>query len=70
MSEPKEKQYALRLPADLYEKVEQWAKEELRIVNAQIVAILRDAVKLREAARAQGGETEEDIEEPELVLVS
>lgn len=49
MSEALEKQYALRLPVDMYAEIEQWARDEFRSVNGQIVAILRDAVAERRA---------------------
>ena len=49
MSESPEKQFALRLPTDIYAEIEVWAKEEFRSANGQIVAILRDAIAERKA---------------------
>lgn len=69
MSESKEKQYALRLPVELYAELERWAGEEMRSVNAQIVTILRGAVRQRKAGQhgsGQEGYTTEDIETSEL----
>lgn len=54
MSENPEKQYALRLPVGLYHELEGWAREELRSVNAQIVAVLRDAVAQRKRKKPPG----------------
>ena len=41
------KQYLLRIDPDLWAKVEKWAADELRSVNAQVEYILRDAVRKR-----------------------
>lgn len=37
----------LRLPDELYEQIKQMAKEDLRSVNQQMVALLREAVERR-----------------------
>lgn len=37
----------LRIPPDLWESLNLWAKDELRSVNAQIEYILRQAVRKR-----------------------
>ncbi len=39
------KTFLLRLPPDLYEKIQRLAAAELRSVNAQIELVLRQAVK-------------------------
>jgi len=41
------KPFLLRLPPDLWEAVNRWAKDDLRSVNGQIEFILREAVKRR-----------------------
>jgi hypothetical protein len=43
------KNYALRLPAPLFEALKRWADDELRSFNGQIEYVLREA--LREAGR-------------------
>jgi hypothetical protein len=48
------KPFLLRLPPDLYEDLERWAADELRSVNAQIEYLLREQVRRRKAARADG----------------
>ena len=39
--------FLLRLPPDLWEELNRWAKDELRSVNAQIEYVLRNAVRRR-----------------------
>lgn len=39
------KPFLLRLPPDLFEELNRWAKDELRSLNAQIEFILREAVR-------------------------
>lgn len=46
------KQFPLRISPELYDALEAWAADELRSVNAQIEAILTDAVR-----RANRGRT-------------
>ncbi len=41
------KSFLLRLPPDLLEELNRWAKDELRSVNAQIEYVLRDAMRHR-----------------------
>ena len=53
------KQFLLRIPADLWEDLNVWARDELRSVNAQIEYVLRQAVRRRKRRR------EEDEEEPQ-----
>ncbi len=53
----------LRLPTDLWEDLNRWAKDELRSVNAQIEYILRQAARKRAGqspAEAPNDETESD----------
>jgi hypothetical protein len=44
------KTYLLRLPPDLYQELERWARDDLRSVNAQIEFLLRRAVQDRRRA--------------------
>lgn len=41
------KPFLLRLPPDLMDELNRWAKDELRSLNAQIEYLLRDAVRRR-----------------------
>lgn len=41
------KAFLLRLPPDLLEELNRWARDDLRSLNAQIEFLLRDAVKRR-----------------------
>lgn len=50
------KAFLLRLPPDLLEQLERWAKDDLRSLNAQIEYLLRDA--LRQRGRAPREESE------------
>jgi hypothetical protein len=47
MSKSGRKSYLLRIDADLWEQLNQWASEEFRSVNGQIELILRNAVRER-----------------------
>ena len=49
------KQFPLRLSEDLYQALEKWAGDEFRSVNAQIEAVLSEAV--HKAGRLQPEET-------------
>ena len=49
------KQFPLRLSEDLYQSLEKWAGDEFRSVNAQIEAVLSEAV--HKAGRLQPEET-------------
>ncbi len=42
-----EKNYALRLPLPLYEKVVELAEEDRRSVNAEIAVLLEEAIAAR-----------------------
>ncbi len=41
------KSFLLRLPPDLLEDLNRWARDELRSLNAQIEYLLRDSVSRR-----------------------
>lgn len=41
------KSYLLRLPNELLEELNRWAKDDLRSLNAQIEFVLREAVRHR-----------------------
>jgi hypothetical protein len=47
----KKKALLLRIPPDLWESLNRWAKQELRSVNAQIEYVLREAVRKRTGQR-------------------
>ena len=49
---PQRKPFLLRLPPELMDELNRWAKDELRSVNAQIDYVLRRA--LRDAGRYPG----------------
>lgn len=58
------KPFLLRLPPDLMEELNRWAKDELRSLNAQIEYLLRDTARKRgrmkrEDDEAPGGEEEQ-----------
>ena len=44
------KPFLLRLPPDLMDALNRWAKDELRSLNAQIEFVLREAVRKRRGA--------------------
>ncbi len=50
MADSRKKAVLLRIPPDLWERLNRWAADELRSVNAQIEYVLREAVR-----RRQGG---------------
>jgi len=41
------KSYLLRIPADLMDELNRWAKDDLRSLNAQIEYLLREAIRQR-----------------------
>lgn len=47
MEPQKRKTLLLRISPELWERLNAWARDELRSVNAQIEYILRDAVRKR-----------------------
>jgi len=50
------KRFLLRLDPELYRRLEKWAADELRSVNAQIEYLLRDS--LLRAGRLGGGKND------------
>jgi hypothetical protein len=48
------KAFLLRLPADLLDGLQLWARDDLRSLNAQIEYVLRDAMRRR--GRSKGEE--------------
>ncbi len=52
------KPFLLRLPPEVMEQLNRWAKDELRSVNAQIEYVLRDA--LRRHRRTSGDDEGSD----------
>ncbi|GMU82969.1 MAG: hypothetical protein AMXMBFR47_28400 [Planctomycetota bacterium] len=53
------KPYLLRLPADVADAMQRWARDELRSLNAQIEFVLRDALRRRGRIPADGPRTGE-----------
>jgi hypothetical protein len=49
------KPFLLRIPPELWDELEAWARDELRSVNGQIEYILRQAVSKR-----KGGQREKE----------
>ena len=43
----KRKSFLLRLPPDLFDELNRWAKDDLRSLNAQIEFLLRDLTRKR-----------------------
>ncbi len=43
----KKKSFLLRIPPDLWEDLNRWARDELRSLNAQIEFVLREATRRR-----------------------
>ena len=50
------KPFLLRLPPDLLDELNRWAKDELRSVNAQIEYVLREALRRRRKAHDATGD--------------
>lgn len=48
---PPRKSFLLRLPDDLMDELNRWARDELRSVNAQIEYLLREATRQRRNKR-------------------
>lgn len=57
------KSYLLRLPTDLLEDLNRWAKDDLRSLNAQIEYLLRDAVRRRTSRAPIEGQSPKKKEE-------
>ncbi|MBU0639168.1 MAG: Arc family DNA binding domain-containing protein [Planctomycetes bacterium] len=47
----KKKAILLRIPPDLWEDLNYWARDELRSVNAQVEYVLREALRKRARLR-------------------
>ena len=47
------KQFLLRIDPELWKKLEKWAADDLRSVNAQIEWLLREAVRTRTGSRTR-----------------
>ncbi len=58
------KSFLLRLPPELMDEVNRWAKDELRSVNAQIEYLLREALR-RQRRKVVDRPGASDAEEPE-----
>lgn len=52
------KSFLLRLPPELQEELNRWAKDELRSLNAQIEYLLREAIRKRRKKDFDEGESE------------
>ena len=59
------KTFLLRLPPELMDEMNRWAKDELRSLNAQIEYVLRDAVRRRRRAVMESGVDAEDADSDE-----
>ena len=55
----------LRIPPDLWESLNGWAKDELRSLNAQIEYVLRQAMRKRAGHRAKPEPSDDDSGEVE-----
>jgi hypothetical protein len=53
----------LRIPPELWQELNLWAKDELRSLNAQIEFVLRESVKRRRKEPARGGPGDEKRKE-------
>jgi hypothetical protein len=53
------KAFLIRLPEDLLDELNRWAKDDLRSLNGQIEFLLRDALRKR-----RGRELKRDEEKP------
>ncbi len=51
------KSFLLRLPPELQEELNRWAKDELRSLNAQIEYLLREAIRKRRKKDFDEGES-------------
>ncbi len=51
------KSFLLRLPPELIEELNRWAKDELRSLNAQIEYLLRESLRRRRRALKDTDET-------------
>ena len=60
MAESKKKAVLLRIPHELWDDLNVWARDELRSVNAQIEYALREALRRRARSREEPSEDYED----------
>ena len=56
MAAGKKKAVLLRIPPELWDDLNVWARDELRSVNAQIEYALREALRRRKRLREKSGE--------------
>ncbi len=56
MAAGKKKAVLLRIPPELWEDLNVWARDELRSVNAQIEFALREALRRRKRSRQMPGD--------------
>lgn len=54
------KAFLLRLPPDLLDELNRWAKDELRSVNGQIEYVLREQLRQRRRVKLKGDDKETD----------
>lgn len=54
------KAFLLRLPPDLLDELNRWAKDDLRSLNGQIEFLLREQVRKRRRAIADESKEEDD----------
>lgn len=55
----KRKAFLVRLPPDLLEEMDRWARDELRSLNAQIEYVLRDAARKQRRKRVDSSQEDE-----------
>lgn len=56
------KAFLLRLPPDLMDVLNRWAKDDLRSLNAQIEYVLREAVRKRRGVKEPQGDPEATVD--------
>ncbi len=59
------KQFLLRIPPDLWDDLNVWARDELRSVNSQIEYVLRQATRKRRKSEPEGESNAEPEQERE-----
>ncbi len=57
------KSFLLRLPPELLEELNRWAKDDLRSLNAQIEFLLRDAIRGQRKRLLQDGDDAAKLED-------
>ena len=55
------KSYLVRLPEELLDELNRWAKDDLRSLNGQIEYLLREALRKRRGSLKQRVEPPEDV---------